>query len=211
MAILKIFIRFGLVIGFTGPALADTSWSIVRDFGLAGTWAYFCNRPASRVNYFETYADGPNGTVRRDVNRGIELPKATSILSDAQIVGPATLKARILNSDQNWGSLNNFSYDIILTKEEDPTTNEVIRIRFIEAIRSDGKVMAKNARYPCPLRSKPEILVPSRCFPLLTQKRRLRGQVAMSPSGQQQTRALQQITSLFDHLVGTGEQQSRKL
>ena len=58
------------------PVSADTSWETLRRFGLTGVWAYFCERPASQINYFETYAGGPNGLARREVDRGIDVPVA---------------------------------------------------------------------------------------------------------------------------------------
>jgi len=39
--------------------------------------------------------------------------------------------------------MNNLTYDVVLTKEDDPQTREIFRIRFLESIRSDGKVIAK--------------------------------------------------------------------
>jgi len=126
---------------------ADTSWETLRRFGLTGVWAYFCDRAASRVNYFETYAGGPNGLTRREVDRGIDIPPAVSFVEDARIVPPSTLKAKIRNADSNWGPLNNLTYDVTLVKEDDPSTHEIARFRFLQAIRSDGKIMARDGLY----------------------------------------------------------------
>jgi hypothetical protein len=71
-------------------ASAETTWDILQRFGLTGVWAYFCDLPATRANYFETYAGGPNGLARREVDRGIEIPTAVIFIEDAQIVSPLT-------------------------------------------------------------------------------------------------------------------------
>jgi hypothetical protein len=131
----------------TNCASAETAWVALQRFGLTGVWAYFCDRPATRINYFETYAGGPDGLARREVDRGIEIPVALSLIDDVQMISPLMLKARIRNSDQNWGPLNNFSYEVILIKEEDPSTKEVLRMRFLKAIRSDGKILARDGNY----------------------------------------------------------------
>jgi len=50
------------------------AWITLQRFGLTGVWAYFCERHATRINYFETYAGGPDGLARREVDRGIDIP-----------------------------------------------------------------------------------------------------------------------------------------
>ena len=131
----------------TTSASAETTWETLQRFGLTGAWAYFCDRPATRINYFETYAGSQNGFARREVDRGLEIPTALSFVEYAQIVSPSTLKATIRNADPNWGPLNNFSYDVTLTMEQDPKTKAPWRIRFLQALRSDGKIMAREGLY----------------------------------------------------------------
>jgi hypothetical protein len=148
IALLKASVRATLVCMVTmNSASAETNWDTLRRFGLTGVWGYHCDNPATRTNYFETYADGPNGLARREVDRGIEIPTAVSFVEDAQIISPSTLKAKIRNADPNWGPLNNLSYDVILTKQEDPSTKQILRFRFLQAIRSDGKIMARDGIY----------------------------------------------------------------
>jgi hypothetical protein len=147
-ALLKISI--GVIVAFivtTDFASAETAWLALQRFGLTGLWAYFCDRPATRINYFETYAGGPDGLARREVDRGIEIPTALSLVSDVQMISPFVLKARIRNSDPNWGPLNNLSYEVILMKEEDPATKEISRMRFLRVTRSDGKILARDGKY----------------------------------------------------------------
>jgi hypothetical protein len=106
IALLKSFIRVAVVfVVLTGPASAETTWEALKRFGLTGVWAYFCDRPATRTNYFETHASGPNGLARREVDRGIEIPTALSFVEDAKMISPFTMNARIRNADQNWGLL----------------------------------------------------------------------------------------------------------
>lgn len=128
-------------------ASAETTWENLQRFGLTGVWAYFCDRPATRINYFETYAGAPNGFGRREVDRGLEIPTAVSFVESAQIVSPSTLRAKIHNADPNWGPLNDFSYDVTLIMEVGPKTKAPWRIRFLASIRGDGKILAKNGVY----------------------------------------------------------------
>jgi hypothetical protein len=81
------------------------------------------------------------------VDRGIDIPIAPSFVGDVQMISPFVLKALIRNSDPNWGPLNNLSYEVILMKEEDPSTKEISRVRFLKAIRSDGKILARDGKY----------------------------------------------------------------
>jgi hypothetical protein len=60
------------------------------------------------------------------------------------MISPSTLRLRIRNADPNWGPVNNLTYDVVLTKEDDPETKETFRIRFLQSIQSDGKVIAKD-------------------------------------------------------------------
>ncbi len=144
----KVFIAVAIVfIVTTNSASAETAWVALQRFGLTGVWAYFCERPATRINYFETYAGGPDGLARREVDRGIEIPIALSVVDHVQMISTFELKARIRNSDPNWGPLNNLSYDVTLMKEEDPSTKEILRVRFLKAIRSDGKILARDGMY----------------------------------------------------------------
>jgi hypothetical protein len=85
IALVKSFIRVAAVFAVsTSSASAETSWEALKRFGLTSVWAYFCDRPAARTNYFETYASGPNGLARREVDRGIEIPTALSFVEDAR-------------------------------------------------------------------------------------------------------------------------------
>jgi hypothetical protein len=54
--------------------------------------------------------------------------------------------------------------------------------------------------------SKPEVLTSFDPRPLYLRKRTSVDPAVMSATGQQQTHAVQQTVSLFDHLVGSGEQ-----
>jgi hypothetical protein len=130
-----------------GSASAETSWDTLRRFGLTGVWAYFCDNKATQTNYFETYAGMPNGLARREVDRGIEIPTAISFVENVEIVSATTIRAKIRNSDPNWGALDKFVYDVIITKEVGPSTGEPSRIRFLQAIRSDGKILARDGLY----------------------------------------------------------------
>jgi hypothetical protein len=79
ISFLKLSIRAAIVFASTTSAApAESSWDILRHFGLNGVFAYFCDRPASRANYFETYASGTDQRATRAVDRGIEIPIALS-------------------------------------------------------------------------------------------------------------------------------------
>jgi hypothetical protein len=84
-----------------------------------------------------------NGLARRDVDRGVEIPIVISYVDIAETTLPNALRGRIRNADPNWGALNNLHYDFVLIKEDDPLTKETTRIRFVESVASDGRVIAK--------------------------------------------------------------------
>jgi hypothetical protein len=138
------FAAIGTAFVYAEPAPAEGPAEVLKRFGLAGTWAADCKSPATRLNFYENFFADPQGLARRDVDRGTEIPIATSYVDAAEMVSPTTLKGRIRNADPNWGSLDKLSYDFVLIKENDPQTGEPIRYRFLESFVSDGRVIAKN-------------------------------------------------------------------
>jgi hypothetical protein len=129
----------------TCPAFAaETPWDVLQRFGLMGVWAASCKHPSTRTNFREIFSKDASGLARRLVDRGAEIPLALSFVDSAQMISPSTLRLRIRNADPNWGPVNNLTYDVVLTKEDDPETKETFRIRFLQSIQSDGKVIAKD-------------------------------------------------------------------
>src|SRR5262249_22198661 len=124
-------------------ASAETTWQVLQRFGLTGAWSGACNAPSTRSNFFEIYRRDENGLARRDVDRGAQIPIATSFVESAEIISPNTLKVRIRNADKNWEQLNNLTYDVVFIKEDDPRTKEIFRFRGLESVASDGRVLAK--------------------------------------------------------------------
>jgi hypothetical protein len=81
MALFKmsILVMVGFIVTATS-AVAETPWVALQRFGLTGVWAYFCERPATLSNYFESYAGRPDGLATREVDRGIGIPIALSVI-----------------------------------------------------------------------------------------------------------------------------------
>ncbi len=126
-----------------GSAVAETTWDVLQRFGYVGVWSVDCTHPPTRTNFFSILSKDPKGFVRRDVDRGEKLPLALSVIENAQLISPLTLKARIRNTDPNWGKLNNLTYDVVMIKEVASVTEEIKRLRVIESAVSDGRVIAK--------------------------------------------------------------------
>jgi hypothetical protein len=122
---------------------AETIWDVIQRFGWTGMWSAACNHRPTRTNFREILSGDPTGLGRREIDRGEEIPVALSFVDSAKIVSPRILKGRVRNADPNWEALNNLTYDIVIIKEVDPLTEEIARIRYIDSIRSDGKVIAK--------------------------------------------------------------------
>jgi hypothetical protein len=122
---------------------AEPAWDVLQRFGLTGVWAASCQHPSTRSNFFEMFSKDASGLARREVDRGANIPIALSFVDSAAMISPSTVRFRIRNADPNWGSINNLTYDVVFTKEDDPQTKEIFRIRALESIRSDGKVIVK--------------------------------------------------------------------
>ena len=123
---------------------AETTWDVLQRFGLAGVWAASCKHPSTRTNFRTIFSKDASGLARRQVDRGAEIPVALSFVDSAQMISPSTLRILVRNADLNWGPANNLTYDVVLTKEDDQETKEIFRIRFLQSIQSDGKVIAKD-------------------------------------------------------------------
>jgi hypothetical protein len=123
---------------------AETTWDVLQRFGLVGVWAASCKHPSTRTNFRTIFSKDAGGLARRLVDRGAEIPLALSFVDSAQLISPSTLRIRVRNADPNWGSANNLTYDVVLIKEDDQETKETFRIRFLQSIQSDGKVIAKD-------------------------------------------------------------------
>jgi len=109
-----------------GSAVAETTWDVLQRFGYVGVWSVDCTHPPTRTSFFSILSKDPTGLVRRDVDRGEKLPLALSVIESAQLISPLTLKFRIRNTDPNWEKLDNLTYDIVVIKEVDPLTMEIL-------------------------------------------------------------------------------------
>jgi hypothetical protein len=128
----------------TYPAsAAETSWDVLQRFGLVGVWAASCQHPSTQTSFFEIFSKDSSGLARREVDRGAQIPIASSFVDSAQMISPSTLRMRVRNADRNWGKMNNLTYEVVFTKKDDPKSKDIFRIRALESIRSDGKVIAK--------------------------------------------------------------------
>ena len=139
----SIAIAMILAASFNAASALASPAEVLKRFGLTGTWAADCKSPPTRSSFYENFFTDPEGRARRDVDRGTEIPIATSYVDVAEMVSPNKLRGRIRNADPNWGSLDKLYYDFVLIKENDPQTGELTRFRFLESFVSDGRVIAK--------------------------------------------------------------------
>jgi hypothetical protein len=97
-----------------GPAAAQQVWPLLVQVGMTGTWAGNCSAPPSGSNWYLTFSDGGNGSVRRLSDRGPELPSLLVVIDSAQMLGPSTVRFRAHNEDPNWGGTNGHRFDVVV-------------------------------------------------------------------------------------------------
>ncbi|WP_146991447.1 hypothetical protein [Bradyrhizobium macuxiense] len=122
----------------------ETAWEILERFGLRGTWATSCDQPATPKSFHTIFVKGTDGLAVREIDYGAGFPIRLTIVESAQLISPSKLKIRVRNADPNWGKTNNVIHEAVMIKESDPKTNEIVRIRVIESILSDGTVLVKD-------------------------------------------------------------------
>ena len=89
------------------------------------------------------FSKGPDGLAMREIDFGAGFPIRATLVESAQIISPLKLKIRVRNVDPNWGNTNNMIHEAVMIKESNPQTNEIVRIRLIESILSDGTILVK--------------------------------------------------------------------
>jgi hypothetical protein len=133
-----------LLLSTCSPCAAETAWDVLERFGLTGVWSASCNRPATQTNFREIYSKDSNGIARRGVDFGTGFPVGVTFVESAQIISPSKIKLRVRNADARWGKNNNVITDVVFMKEDDPETKEIFRIRGLNSITSDGRVIVKD-------------------------------------------------------------------
>jgi hypothetical protein len=126
------------------PCAAETAWDVLERFGLTGVWSASCNRPATQTNFREIFSKDSNGNARRGVDFGTGFPVDVTFVESAQIISPSKIKLRVRNADERWGKFNNVITDVVWMKENDPETKEIFRIRGLDSVTSDGRVIVKD-------------------------------------------------------------------
>ncbi len=77
------------VLGTSVAVHAETVRQVLQEFGMLGTWATDCSRPAARDNILTIYAPLPNGNVQRtyysapgEISNQYELKRVVRISAD---------------------------------------------------------------------------------------------------------------------------------
>lgn len=123
---------------------AETTWDVLERFGLEGVWSASCAKPATPKSFRTIFAKGTNGQAIREIDYGAGFPIRVTIVERAQMISPLKLKIRVRNADPNWGQTNNVIHEAVMIKENNPQTNEIVRIRSIESILADGTVLVQD-------------------------------------------------------------------
>jgi hypothetical protein len=123
---------------------AETAWDVLERFGLTGVWSTSCNQPATPKTFRTIFAKGTDGIAIREIDHGAGFPIRLTLVESAQMISPLKLKIRVRNADPNWGQANNVIHEAVMIKESNPKTNEILRIRVIESILSDGTVLVQD-------------------------------------------------------------------
>ena len=121
------------------PALASAQSpsSVLRDFGMLGTWATDCSRPSNSDNFYTIYASMSDGRVRRTYYNtpGREKPYNEYIITRA-----IRLPADQLSYQQE-GSVNRDKIDVILLKDGN-------KYKIWSSVTEEGKVLVKEGKFP---------------------------------------------------------------
>jgi hypothetical protein len=123
---------------------AETTWDVLERFGLTGVWSTSCDQPATPKSFRTMFSKGPDGPAMREIDFGAGFPIRLTLVESAQIISPLKLKIRVRNVDPNWGNTNNMIHEAVMIKESNPQTNDIVRIRVIESILSDGTILVKD-------------------------------------------------------------------
>lgn len=121
----------------TSTAFAESTWTVLKRFGVTGGWARSCNQPPGPNNYWQIIFQNIDGRASKKVDRGPDGPTLMDAIESAEIVNSTTIRVRTRNDDPNYGATNGKSFDSTMVKESD-------HMRTIESIDSDGVELAKD-------------------------------------------------------------------
>jgi hypothetical protein len=96
----------------TAPAHAETTFEVLQRFGFTGSWAYSCKDPPGVNNLWLTVYRDTDGKVKRRLDRGGD-PPLVSVIEDAEILSPTTLRLRFRNDGADWGHMNGMVFDVV--------------------------------------------------------------------------------------------------
>ena len=121
------------------PSLAQAQMprDVLRDFGMLGTWATDCSRPAGEDNFYTIYAGLPDGNVRRTY---YNTPGRERAYNEYFITQATRLPADQLSYRQE-GSVDHDKIDVILTRDGS-------KYRIWSSVREDGTPLVKDGKFP---------------------------------------------------------------
>ncbi len=106
-----------LALATAGTAQAQSVPDVVRQFGLLGTWALDCGKPASPENSWSTYVASGDKVLRKD-DRGSGGDKAVDMLvRTAKLLAPDLLQVQERGADMPPDLAATWETTVVLRKE----------------------------------------------------------------------------------------------
>jgi hypothetical protein len=132
----RLALAFGLCgLMAAGAAQATPVQDAATAFGLIGTWASDCSRPASEDNEYTHYSNAPDGSVSMVYDSGPGVEPNRYRWDEAEIVAPGRIRmVGVFFGD-------NLQQDTLLDKRDG-------RIRVWRNVDSSGAVLVDQARFP---------------------------------------------------------------
>ncbi len=130
------------LIAAASSAVAETTADVIKRIGLVERWGPVCDKASSMSNDFATIsADSePPLLVTDAVGQASSL---RSVVEEVEIVSPTRMRIKFRAADAKWGLLNGFAFDATLAEDIDQQTKEIVRLRFMRLVRSDGSVLIR--------------------------------------------------------------------
>jgi hypothetical protein len=137
-----IFLVAASIAASGGAANAQSVANTIAEFGLVGTWASDCSKPASSSNYLTVYATKPSGEVSRTY---YDAPG--HVLNNYKIVSASRQAPDMLLYRQVWDNegkpaiMAGDRIDVVLNMADN-------KIQIVSSQGSDGSYFVKDRKFP---------------------------------------------------------------
>jgi hypothetical protein len=128
-----------VALALVSPALAQAQAprQVLGDFGMLGSWASDCSRPADGDNFYTIFVGMPDGNVRRTY---YNTPAREQAYNEYIITRAIRLPADQLSYRQE-GTVNHDKIDVILMKDGS-------KYKIWSSVKEDGEPLVKDGKYP---------------------------------------------------------------